>query len=64
MLKTVLLFFCLVAKGVAVHRKVLILVIMKLYHLSTDSSQQMHKKGQNDINDWGTIYIINGIQSV
>lgn len=64
MLKTVLLFFCLVAKGVAVHRKVLILVIMKLYHLSTDSSQQMHKKVQNDINDWGTIYIINGIQSV
>lgn len=64
MLKTVLLFFCLVAKGVAVHRKVLILVIVKLYHLSTDSSQQMHKKVQNDINDWGTIYIINGIQSV
>ena len=64
MLKTVLLSFCLVAKGVAVHRKVLILVIVKLYHLSTDSSQQMHKKVQNDINDWGTIYIINGIQSV
>ena len=50
-LKTVLLFFCLVAKGVAVHRQVLILVIIKLYHFSTDSSQQMHKKVQNNIND-------------
>lgn len=64
MLKTVLLFFCLVAKGVAVHRQVLILVIIKLYHLSTDSSQQMHKKVQNNMNDWSTIYVMNRLQSV